>query len=249
MTEIVSGTIIGGEIALIAKREGWFDPLLHALRRKHRVLVFGNTGAGKTQLIESLEKTAPKAIDAITRTAVVTRHRLKIERKPFVFIDTPGEYRDKRLEAIREAIKAPVDGVMNVVSYGYDEGHLGKDEAIVRGQINAEYLAKRRKRELELIGEWAPDLIADSPGTWLITVVTKADLWWEERDRVIKHYTKGPYHARLRARTKDHAGPVLEYCSVYRPFHGVIPPSPLFSEQDRELLRSHLLKTIMAAIK
>ncbi len=251
MSEIASGAIIAAEIALVAKREGWLDRLLGALRHKHRVLVFGNSGAGKTQLIDSLTQTVPTVIDAMTRTEFVTAHRLRIEREPFVFLDTPGQEQHvtQRREAIRESIKTPTAGVLNVVSYGYDEGRLSIEDAIIDERISTEYLAARRERELAAIDEWAPLLIADSPETWLITVVTKADLWWDAHRQVINHYTKGPYDARLRARANNRVGAVVEYCSVYRAFHGVVPPSPSFSQADRELLRSHLLRTMVSAIK
>jgi putative ribosome biogenesis GTPase RsgA len=37
-----------------AQKQGWFDILLNLFRKKHYIVVFGSTGVGKTNLIESL---------------------------------------------------------------------------------------------------------------------------------------------------------------------------------------------------
>lgn len=56
------------EVISKAHKQGWFDKLTSALRKKHRVLVLGATGAGKTAFLESLTETIPKAIESMNRT-------------------------------------------------------------------------------------------------------------------------------------------------------------------------------------
>ena len=79
------------ELIKLARKQGWLDNLFSALRKKHRVLVLGTTGAGKTNLLASLTEAVPQAIDEINRTEFVKERALKIAKQPFIFIDTPGQ--------------------------------------------------------------------------------------------------------------------------------------------------------------
>lgn len=53
---------------------------------------------------------------------------------------------------------------------------------------------------------------------WVLTVATKADLWWPERDRVEHYYSEGSYAEALGAFKSVHT--VQPYCSVIEPFYG-----------------------------
>ncbi|MGH9846277.1 MAG: GTPase [Blastocatellia bacterium] len=122
-TEAVTKAAI--EIISKAHKQGWFDKLVSALRKKHRVVVLGATGIGKTAFLESLTETLPRAIESMNRTVFNEKRRIKISKDLFIFTDTPGHrmYTKRRLEAIKEVLKMEggVEGIINVVSYGYHE--------------------------------------------------------------------------------------------------------------------------------
>jgi putative ribosome biogenesis GTPase RsgA len=57
-----------------AQEQGYLDRLLASFRRKHRILVLGSTGVGKSNLVASLKRQAPRVIDRLERTEFAIRH-------------------------------------------------------------------------------------------------------------------------------------------------------------------------------
>ena len=233
----------------LAHKQGWLDRLLTSLRKKHPILVLGSSVAGKTAFLQSLTATVPNAIDRMVRTEFAQKHPLRIAKEPFVFTDTPGQtlHRSRRIQAIREAMKNPFAGIINVVSYGYHEHRVGKREAVANGAVNEEFLAASREVEIRALSEWTEILGDTAVAGWLITVVTKADLWWNRRDAVMAHYSAGPYAQSLgdAARLRP---VVLEYCSVFQKFYNEVPMSGELQDADRVLLRGHLIRQLLASI-
>nr|VFK13383.1 MAG: hypothetical protein BECKLFY1418C_GA0070996_100323 [Candidatus Kentron sp. LFY] len=81
----------------------------------------------------------------------------------------------------------------------------------------------------------------------LLTVITKADLWWHLGDRVFSHYEKGEYFQGLGA--AQPLGPaVTHHCSVFHKLYGIGPLSGHFDEQDRILARANLLKSMIELV-
>lgn len=243
---------IGVQIYELARREGWLDRLFFFLQKTHRVLVFGHTGVGKSNLIDSLVEDIPQAIDYLQRTQYVQKTRVRIRRKPFVFIDTPGELDRARVrgQVLREAItKRPIAGILNVVSYGYHENRTGLKQAIRDdGSVNEEYLAARRKDEREILNEWLTVLGDPDYLPWVITVVTKADIWWNQREEVLEYYQRGEYGQDLHDRGGFGQTTVLPYSSVLHKFYGRVPLPGTFDDQDRRSLRSQLLLTLVQSV-
>lgn len=234
----------------LAKRQGWLESLRRALKKKHRILVLGSTGVGKTNLIESLKEITTPPIDRKTRTEIATRHKLEVADNLFEFIDTPGQelHASARQDEYREALKSGVSAIMNVVAYGYHEYGIDRKSAITKAKsARASFVTAHRNVEMNALDEWAYLLATEDVTKWLLTVVTKADLWWDKRTGVLKHYRSGPYYQRLRKNTDlDHT--VIEFCAVFHKFFGVAPLSGSFDDEDRHRARRHLLETLLAAI-
>jgi len=55
-------------IVKVAKEQGWLEKLLDYFSKKHNILVLGCSGAGKTELIKSLESINPEIIHYTSRT-------------------------------------------------------------------------------------------------------------------------------------------------------------------------------------
>lgn len=241
---------IATEVILLAKEQGWFEHLANAIRRRqpHRVLLLGSTGVGKTMLRTSLKELVPTVIHFMDRTEFTVRDRLTIEAQPFEFIDTPGQRQDRRMQAIIEAARKGVDGVLDVVCYGYHEGKLGKEDAFTAsGRISQAYLKQRREVEIAHMLQWAYILSSAGSKPWIMTIVTKADHWWNRQSKVMAHYGSGQYAVKFKDATGSDPA-ALVYSSTSEPFCEKVPGPGSFSQSARTRTRNHLIKSLMSAI-
>lgn len=241
-TKVVEG------IFKVAKDQGWIDKLLDYFTKKHNVLLLGCSGAGKTELIKSLESLNPEIIHYTSRTRDKTISDMKINKIPFNFIDLPGEQDDisVRNRAIEEHVKS-LDLIINVVSYGYHEYTYGKNYAFDnKHQISDEYLSSNRERELEAIQEWSMAL-GGKRDYRLITVITKADLWWKDCKSTTDYYSRGDYFKALGS--AQHLNPtVMPYCSVIKKFYDEAPTSGMIDETERLRFRNNLLRVLVEVV-
>jgi energy-coupling factor transporter ATP-binding protein EcfA2 len=104
--------VASAAIALINKahKQGWFNKLVTALRKKQRVLVLGATGTGKTAFLESLNDVVQKAIHQMKRTEFAQKYSVRIAKEPFLFTDAPGQivHAARRKAAIQKSSKRRV---------------------------------------------------------------------------------------------------------------------------------------------
>lgn len=186
----------------------------------------------------------------MNRTEFAKKRSIKISKSPFIFIDTPGQkqHSSRRIRAIRKAMADGIAGVVNVVSYGYHEYRTGKGRALKNDSSASEgFLKRHREVECEILKEWTVLLGSRETTNWLITVVTKADLWWDRRDEVIEYYQPGQYYDGLEG-AQSLNPVVLEYCSVFHKFFGEGSLSGQFDETDRVRVRANMLPQLLAAI-
>lgn len=235
-----------------AHKQGWLDKLISALRNKHRVLVLGATGAGKTAFLESLTETIPKAIESMNRAQFNEKYRIKISKDLFIFTDTPGQHLHtrRRQEAFREVLKMKggVAGIINVVSSGYHEASTVEFPTIKAStKVPESFLEQRREVEIAMLEEWRDLLGGAESAKWPVTVVTKADLWWRQREGVLDYYRSGQYHQAL-GEAQNLKPVVLEYCSIFQKFYGQIPMSGDFQDSDRIRVKAQMIRTLLAAI-
>lgn len=237
------------QIVKVAKDQGWFEKLIDYFSKRHNILMLGCSGAGKTELIKSLESLNPEIIHYTSRTRDKAISGLKINKHPFRFIDIPGEEGDLpiRNQAIIDHADS-LDAVINVVSYGYHEYTYGKDEAITQDhQVSEKYLGMNIGREISTISEWSVSLGGGGRKYRLITVVTKADLWWSNQEKVLNHYQKGDYYSSLGA--AQYLKPmVLPYCSVIKKFYDEAPTAGMFDENERVIHRNNLLRILVEVV-
>ena len=247
---VETGAGVAFKVLETAHKQGWLDKIIDAFKRKHRVLVLGSTGVGKTNFLQSLTSLTAPAIDYMKRTEFSREHGIKIGKSPFIFIDTPGELgkQPRRKKAIREALSGEISGVINVVSYGYHEYRSSHLDKLNRdGSPSSQYLSEHRKVEVAALSEWVELLGDQQTIDWAMTIVSKADLWWDRKDEVLQFYTSGGYSRSLGSISKM-APSVIEYCSVFHKFYGRGPLSGVFDERDRENARERLLHALLEAV-
>jgi hypothetical protein len=236
----------GYEILKIAKREGWLRHPIDLFRTKNRALLLGSTGAGKSQFLRSVPEIVSTAISQAARTEFSTVARFEINGALFDFIDTPGqlEHRPRRDEATKDAIKRNLKGVINFVSFGYHEYGAPPEKVFLEGIVRPEYLEEHREREINLLAEWAPLLSTE----WVLTVVTKADIWWNDRLAVAEHYERGAYKARLDQIFPNATSIVRPYSSISSRFYGIVPGAGSFDDTVRSSCRHELFRLLREAV-
>jgi hypothetical protein len=138
--------------------------------------------------------------------------------------------------------------VINVVSYGYHESRAVKRPVIEStGEVNDAFLARQREVEVDLLSEWAALLGGRDGAGWLITLVTKADLWWDRRAELLAYYQTGPYyHALGEAQLLQPV--VLEYSSIFQKFYGPGWMCGEFEDADRIHAKAQLIGALLAAV-
>jgi len=226
------------------------EKIRDALKKKEHLIVLGASGTGKTNLIISLNSAAG-LIDAewrMNRTGATARKSVRIDGKPFQVIDTPGEdlHESDRLRAVREVAARPLVRIINVVSYGYHEYDVDPFQVIgSNGLPHPSFLQNRREEEMKALHQWIPFLGDRSITKWVLTAVTKADLWWHEKDRVLDYYRNGNYNKAMKGTDPQLYHSVLPYCSVGHKFYNVTPLDGTFDDSDRVRTNLHFLKQLV----
>jgi hypothetical protein len=192
------------------------------------------------------------AIRREDRTVFTEAKNLILKSKPYRFIDTTGDVLrgDDRNQAMREALAARggIAGILNVVCYGYHEYDVPRDKVFLSGStVNPEYLFLHRGEEIRQLDEWTGLLGDRLTSHWLITVVTKADLWWERREEVIEYYSRGAYFDAL-GDAKVLRPRVLPYSSVFHKFYGEAPMAGTFDQESHNLARERLISALIKAL-
>lgn len=135
-----------------------------------------------------------------------------------------------------------------MVAYGYHEYQTTKEKVfLANGVVDPAFLAKHREIEIQQLDEWTALLGSPVTTNWLITVITKADLWWDQRSVAVQHYTSGPYYAALGSAQSLHPKVVM-HSSVFSKFYGEAPLSGYFDERDRQELKQQLIQALLAAL-
>jgi hypothetical protein len=175
------------------------------LRGTWRVPVFGDGGTGKTTLGKFLAGELDTDVAIAGYRETVGQEELSLPGEfPCLLLVPPGQRR-RRPETwpalYRLLSGGKAKGVINVVSWGYHstdfeyDRHIAYKVGISDSEYLDAYLASNRQGEITALNELAPHLEATEGKIWMITLVTKQDLWWNERHNVETHYKNGEYGA------------------------------------------------------
>lgn len=97
--------------------------------------------------------------------------------------------------------------IIHVVAWGYHSfeefrfaDHRLFNEGMTASEFMSSYAAEQRQRELSVLSNLIPHLsVRNNRKTILITLVTKQDLWWQERLSVKSFYESGDYNNHIQA--------------------------------------------------
>lgn len=204
---IETGPIVAGASMLYNNRTKIADAV-KVLRRLVtrggvKIITFGSGGTGKTTLghflMEGNSNVGPSAyIESIGMEKHPVGHGVV-----GTLLVPPGQERrreDYWPELYRSFAQGKTRGIINVVAYGYHSfAELGYEETkyfspgMSREEFVAAYTDNRRALELDVIRELTPHLLSAEKKIWMVTLVTKQDIWWKERAAVRDYYMEGSY--------------------------------------------------------
>jgi hypothetical protein len=244
---IISAVKAGHAVIDDNKRKTIIKRLMLLVRSNRKILIFGLSGVGKTQFIRSLKK----SLEIPARTDVTEKTCHDLDDFPIQFIDTPGhsERQTARRTEIDNVIKHGVEGIINVVSYGYEENPDRKNDGIFdqQGKIKESFLNLNRKAEVDRLAEWVSFLQPEYFG-WVINLINKADLWWDRPEEVLKYYESGDYSNSFKSIGQYKNIITLPYCSIIKPYYDTTT-SGKFGDLQKEQMQAKLLHELLNLLK
>ena len=186
----VGVTVVGGVLGGLAQAPERVGRLFR--RRYPTVAVTGMTGVGKTQLADRLSRRSGGGTPEVGSAVMERRTRRGRRLHGFRFLVVPGDNAATRLGALDEVFHdEPVDGVIHVVANGHatprrTAGTTGTATASREEQLAAE------------LEDWtitshriASMAVRRDKPVWLVIAVTKADLYPDALDDVVRYYSPG----------------------------------------------------------
>lgn len=219
--------------------------LLNFFKAKHKIIVLGSTGVGKTQFIHSfIENLQFVAIK--NRTLFPRKLLTEILDKQIEFFDNPGEIAksEERRQSFMETFNDKnYKGIINVVSYGYHETGY-ENEDIKNAETKAAFLTRHREIELQHLTEWLPTAFI-SQTKWIITLVNKADIWQANNKEVIEYYKNGEYAKAFENSRMTQRHIMLPYCATIQSFMHQKQQDFLFSDTEKYAMKQYFTENLI----
>lgn len=204
-------------------------------KRNIKVAVYGASGVGKSQFLNTITNTYQFST---VRTRKLTKRELVLKSgRKIVFIDTPGHQSIKmvREKVISDIYKGKLDGIINVVNYGYNDGEdLEIDKAFKTGTnvVKQSYLSDNRRKEIINTKEFIEAITNEAKLKWVLTIVNKADIWYNDLNKVMEYYEGGDYGAILSKLSHATKIRTLPFCSLISPFANK-PMTIIFGDKEK----------------
>jgi hypothetical protein len=169
-----------------------------------KIAIFGAGGTGKSTLGKLLsgEFELSGLLQTYQESISIEQYKLESNKIGSVIV-APGQKRreDTWDDLLRTLVGGKIKLIIHVVSWVYHSfgefsytQHRLYQSGMTLEEFLREYAAVCRNRELDVLRRIEPHLsIADQRKTIVITLVSKQDLWWNNRLEVNKHYVEGAY--------------------------------------------------------
>jgi hypothetical protein len=191
-----------------------------------KIAIFGAGGTGKTTLGQLLAGSYELS-DLPTYRESIRMEQYKLDSNTVgSIVVAPGQERreDTWDDLLRSLASGKVKLIIHVVAWGHHSfgalsytQHKLYQPGMSADDFVAVYTAERRQRELDVLRKLEPHLaIANQKKTVMITIVSKQDLWWNQRNEVKDHYANGEYEQIIQG-IRNRIGStrfVHEYCSA-----------------------------------
>jgi hypothetical protein len=215
-------------------------------KKDNNIALFGVTGTGKSEFVESLVKSGAN----VTETLSARTTKFYIDSQKVFIHDTPGHNAAEtiREEVLAELIKKDFVGVIFLVSDGYhqrdgivDVEKLKTDRVFFENWIN-----ERRTIEIEFLSSIGKSLRLSNI-KWVITLISKADIWWGNK-LIRKQYEELDYAKKMKEVIPRATHYVIPYCSTIEPFYGFYQPNN-FGRKEEQRLQNNFHKTFVDILK
>lgn len=239
------------QAADVLDKLGWRDRFRDRFWPFPRVVVLGSSGTGKSQTLRSLVNPIAEPIDRFHRTTVSQEFTLRLGDSAFFLVDTPGDAphtleRERGLRLALAGSRGNPIGLIHIVSFGYHENSTNEDNYFGPAGLIERKLEEMRVQEIALLKELEHN--RSFPIAWNVVILNKADLWWERRDDVFRHYSAGQFNDVLRAATRAEAA-YMFYCCITKAFYELHPGPVCFNDRQRTGLRKSLLEALLQRVE
>jgi hypothetical protein len=187
----IGTTLAGGALAALSQAPERASRLLR--HRYPTVTVTGMTGVGKTRLADRLTRRASAEGGQEVGSAVMERRTRRTARlRGYRFRVVPGENAATRLGALDEVFHdEPVYGVLHVVANGYATPRRTAGTTGTAAATREEQLAAELEDWAITAHRIASMAVRRDRPTWLIVAVTKADMFADDIEAAVRHYSPG----------------------------------------------------------
>lgn len=250
MVAEISDTITLGKMVLRTLSEiPKYKYYINYVKPPIRIAILGESGVGKSALLSMLlgeaYETDSTRFNIFKTICLPNGRRIK-------FTDCPGQksYRQERQKIKEKILRGKYHAIINVVCYVYNETNSSKVKIFESGTntVKPSYLSENRKLELGQLKEWIEDISVRSKLRWVLTVINKADVWFDNLEEVVDYYQNGEYGNILAGIHQVCAHHILPCCSIISPFGGQ-PMVLTMSEKIKRSLHESLLANIQDFIE